>query len=59
VYYFIYVLWFVFPFVINESHQHWIIFKTFKKKILSNLSSKESEPLFNSAYYPFLALLTY
>jgi hypothetical protein len=55
-YCFIYVLWFVFPVVVNQSRQCWIIFKTFKKKILSSLSSKASESLINSVYYFFLSL---
>jgi hypothetical protein len=49
-YCFIYVLWFVFPVVIIQTRHHWIIFKTFKSKILSSLSSKASEPLINSTY---------
>jgi hypothetical protein len=55
-YYFIYVLWIVFSVVVNQSHQHWIIFKTFKRKTLSSLSNKASEPLINSTYSFFLAL---
>jgi hypothetical protein len=57
-YYFIYVLWFVFLVVVNQSCRHWTIFKTFNKKILSSLSSMASESLNNSAYYFFLALFT-
>jgi hypothetical protein len=53
-YYFIYVLWFVFLVVVHQSRQHWIIFKTFKKKISSSLSSKASESF--SSYYFFLTL---
>jgi hypothetical protein len=57
-YCFIYVLWFVFPIVIIQTRRHWIIFKTFKSKILSSLSSKASEPLINSTYSFFLAIFT-
>jgi hypothetical protein len=57
-YCFIYVPWFVFLVVVNQSCRCWIIFKTFKSKTLSSLSSKASESLFNSAYYFFLALFT-
>jgi uncharacterized membrane protein len=57
-YCFIYVLWFVFLVVIIQMHHHWIIFKTFKNKILSSLSSKASEPLINSTYSFFLAIFT-
>jgi hypothetical protein len=52
-YCFIYVLWFVFLVVIIQTRRHWIIFKTFKSKILS---SKANESLINSTYYFFLAL---
>jgi hypothetical protein len=44
----------LFPVIVNQSRQHWIIFKTCKNK---TLSSKESEPLINNTYY-FLALFT-
>jgi hypothetical protein len=54
-YYFIYVLWFVFPVVINQLRQHWIIFKN---QTLSSLSRKASEPLINSTYASFLDLFT-
>jgi hypothetical protein len=57
-YCFIYVLWFVIPVVIIQTRRHWIIFKTFKSKILSSLSSKASEPLINSTYSFFLAIFT-
>jgi hypothetical protein len=57
-YCFIYVLWFVFPVVVNQSCRHWIIFKTVKSKTLSSLSSKVSESLINSTYYSFLVLFT-
>jgi hypothetical protein len=57
-YYFIDVLWFVFPVVVNQSRRCWIIFNTFKKKISISLRSKASESLINSAYYFFLALFT-
>jgi membrane associated rhomboid family serine protease len=56
---FIFILWFVSPVVVNQSRQRWIIFKTFKKKISSTLSSKASESLINSTYYFFLTLFTY
>jgi hypothetical protein len=55
-YYFIYILWFVFPVVIIQTRHHSIIFKTFKSKILSSLSSKANKSLINSTYYFFLAL---
>jgi hypothetical protein len=42
-YCFIYVVWFVFPVVINQLHRRWIIFKTFKSKTLSSLSIKASD----------------
>jgi hypothetical protein len=58
-YYFIYVLWFMFLVVINQSCRRWIIFKTFKNKTLSSLRSKASESLINSTYYFFLALFSY
>jgi hypothetical protein len=38
--------------------RRWIIFKTFKSKTLSNLSSKASEPLINSTYSFFLSIFT-
>jgi hypothetical protein len=57
-YCFIYVLWFVFPIVIILTRHNWIIFKTFKSKILSSLSSKVSEPLINSTYSFFLSMFT-
>jgi hypothetical protein len=55
-YSFIYVLWFVFLVVIIQTHRHWIIFETFKSKILS---SKASEPLINSTYSFFLSIFYY
>jgi hypothetical protein len=55
---FIYVLWFVFSVIIIQMCRHWIIFKTFKSKILSSLSSKASEPLINSTYSFFLSIFT-
>jgi hypothetical protein len=57
-YCFIYVLWFVFPVVIIQTRHHWIIFKTFKSKILSSLSSKASEPLISSTHSFFLTIFT-
>jgi hypothetical protein len=57
-YCFIYVLWLVFLVVIIQMRHHWIIFKTFKSKILSSLSSMASEPLINSTYFFFLAIFT-
>jgi hypothetical protein len=44
--------------IINQSCRRWIIFKTFKRKILSSSSSKASESFINSTY-SFLALFTY
>jgi hypothetical protein len=58
-YCFIYVLWFVFPVVIIQTRRHWIIFETFKSKILSSLSSKASEPLIISTYSFFLSIFYY
>jgi hypothetical protein len=58
-YCFIYVFWFVFSVVIIQARRHWIIFKTFKSKILSSLSSKAGEPLINSTYYFFLSIFYY
>jgi hypothetical protein len=58
-YYFICVLWFVFPVVIIQMRHHWIILKTFKSMILSSLSSKASEPLINSTYSFFLSIFYY
>jgi hypothetical protein len=56
---FIYVLWFVFPVVVNQFCHHWIIFKTFKSKTLTSLSSKPSESLINRTYCSFLTLFIY
>jgi hypothetical protein len=52
------MLWFVFSVVVNQTRRCWIIFKTFKSKTLSNLSSKASEPLINSTYSFFLFVFT-
>jgi hypothetical protein len=52
-YYFIYVLWFMFLVVVNQMRRRWTIFKIFKSKISSSLSSKASESLNNSIYYSF------
>jgi hypothetical protein len=57
-YYFIYVLWFVFLFVVNQTRHRWTIFKIYKNKTLSSLRSKTSESFNNSAYYFFLPLFT-
>jgi hypothetical protein len=41
-----------------QSRRHWITFKAFKRKTLSSLRSKASEPFINSAYYFFHAIFT-
>ncbi len=48
----------MFPIAVNQTRRRWIIFKTFKSKTLSNLSSKASESLINSTYYFFLSIFT-
>jgi hypothetical protein len=58
-YCFIYILWFVYLVVIIQTRRHWIIFKTFKSKILCSLSSKASERLINSTYSFFLSVFYY
>jgi hypothetical protein len=45
--------------VVNQMRRHWIIFKTFKSKILSSLCGRASESLINSTFYSFPALFTY
>jgi hypothetical protein len=57
-YYFIYVLCFVFPVVVHQLCQRWIMCRTFTSKTLSSSSSTEIESLINSTYYSFLALFT-
>jgi hypothetical protein len=48
----------VFLVAVNQTRRRWIIFKTFKSKILSNLSNKASDPLINSTYSFFLSVFT-
>jgi hypothetical protein len=58
-YCFIYCTVVCFSAVVIQMRCRWIIFKIYKNKTLSSLSSKASESLIYSTYYLFLTLFTY